>query len=315
MAHRCLRAIAVVEASVERGGSASVERRCSLSSLPLDAKLFARTVRCHWHAENRLHWVLDIVFREDLSRLRSAHGPQNKATIRHMAMTLLRGPNDKHSLKARRKSAAWNTTRLEALLRQSTWAGFKRLSRRQGRQTIAHGPRSNPRPPCAPGSARPVELLFGAANNLRSARPLRVGARDGGALQPIEDIEMQSKFMIATGLTCALAVTGALPALAQSSTQSDSSSSATMSQGSKGQGGMSLRQHIVQDLEKDGYKNVQVMPASMIAQATDKQGRPVTMLITPDSVTTVVAMGTAGSASDGGSGSNSSGDKTPPSSK
>jgi predicted transposase YbfD/YdcC len=114
-----LRAVAVVEAEVERNGASSLERRYYLSSMPLDAKLFAYAVRCHWHVENRLHWVLDVVFHEDLSRLRSGAGPRNMATVRHMAMNLLRGPRDKHSLKVRRKSAAWDTTYLEALLRQS----------------------------------------------------------------------------------------------------------------------------------------------------------------------------------------------------
>ena len=114
-----LRAIAVVEAEVERNGATSRERRHYLSSLPLDARLFAAAVRCHWHVENRLHWVLDVVFHEDLSRLRSGAGPQNMATVRHMAMNLLRGPKDKHSLKVRRKSAAWDTAYLEALIRQS----------------------------------------------------------------------------------------------------------------------------------------------------------------------------------------------------
>jgi predicted transposase YbfD/YdcC len=114
-----LRAIAMVEAEVERNGSTSLERRYYLSSMPLDAKLFAYAVRCHWHVENRLHWVLDVVFREDLSRLRSGAGPQNMATVRHMAMNLLQRQSDKHSLKVRRKSAAWDTAYLEALLRQS----------------------------------------------------------------------------------------------------------------------------------------------------------------------------------------------------
>jgi predicted transposase YbfD/YdcC len=114
-----LRAIAVVEAEVERNGCTSLERRFYLSSMPLDAKLLACAVRCHWHVENRLHWVLDVVFHEDLSRLRSGAGPQNMATVRHMAMNLLRRPKDKHSLKVRRKSAAWDTTYLEALIRQS----------------------------------------------------------------------------------------------------------------------------------------------------------------------------------------------------
>ncbi len=115
-----VRAIAMVEAEVERGGGTSLERRYFLSSLPLDARLFARAVRCHWHVENRLHWVMDVVFHDDLSRLRSGTGPQNMATVRHMAMNLLQGPKDKHSLKVRRKSAAWDTRYLEALLKQSS---------------------------------------------------------------------------------------------------------------------------------------------------------------------------------------------------
>ena len=114
-----LGAIAMVEAEVERNGTISLERRYYLSSMPLDAKLFAYAVRCHWHVENRLHWVLDVVFHDDLSRLRSGTGPQNMATVRHMAMNLLRTPNDKHSIKVRRKSAAWDTAYLEALLRHS----------------------------------------------------------------------------------------------------------------------------------------------------------------------------------------------------
>ena len=85
----------------------------------LDARLFAAAVRSHWHVENRLHWVLEIVFHEDLSRLRTAAGPQNMATIRHMTMNLLRQPKDKHSIKVRRKSAAWDTDYLEALIRQT----------------------------------------------------------------------------------------------------------------------------------------------------------------------------------------------------
>ncbi len=109
----------MVKAEVERRGSTSFERRDYLSSLPLYAMLFAHAVRCHWHVENRLHRVLDAVLHEDLSRLRSGAGPQDMATVRHMAINLLRGPKDKHSLKVRRKSAAWDINYLETLLRQS----------------------------------------------------------------------------------------------------------------------------------------------------------------------------------------------------
>jgi len=90
--------------TVERDGTSGLERRYYLSSMPLDAKLFAYAVRCHWHIENRLHWVLDVVFHEDFSRLRSGAGRQNIATVCHGAMNLLRGPKDKHSLKVQKIS-------------------------------------------------------------------------------------------------------------------------------------------------------------------------------------------------------------------
>ena len=113
-----LKAVAMVEAEVERAGHVSKERRYFHCSMKIDATLFAKAVRSHWHIENRLHWVLDVVFHEDLSRLRSGTGPQNMATVRHMAMNLIRGAKDKHSLKVRRKSAAWDTAYLERLIRQ-----------------------------------------------------------------------------------------------------------------------------------------------------------------------------------------------------
>jgi predicted transposase YbfD/YdcC len=119
-----LAAVAMVEAAVEvgRDGAAvgRIERRYFLSSAPLDARTFARAVRCHWHIENRLHWVLDVVFRDDLCRLRTGHGPHNMATVRHMAMNLVGRASDRHSLKVRRKRAAWNVGYLEAILRQSS---------------------------------------------------------------------------------------------------------------------------------------------------------------------------------------------------
>jgi predicted transposase YbfD/YdcC len=113
-----LKAVAMVEAEVERGGKTSLERRYFLCSMLITAAFLAKAVRSHWHIENRLHWVLDVVFHEDLSRLRSRDGPRNMATVRHMAMNLIRGARDKHSLKVRRKSAAWNTDYLERLIRQ-----------------------------------------------------------------------------------------------------------------------------------------------------------------------------------------------------
>jgi predicted transposase YbfD/YdcC len=78
-----LRAIAMVEATVERDGAITTARRFFLSSLALDARMLARAVRAHCGIENRLHWVLDVVFHDDLMRLRTEHGPKNMATIKH----------------------------------------------------------------------------------------------------------------------------------------------------------------------------------------------------------------------------------------
>ncbi len=110
--------IGLVETQVERAGRIERERRYYLSSTKLDAKTFAAAVRAHWQIENRLHWVLDVVFHDDLVRLRTGSGPQNMAVVRHMAMNLVRAPHDRHSLKARRKLANLNPDYLEALLRQ-----------------------------------------------------------------------------------------------------------------------------------------------------------------------------------------------------
>lgn len=100
--------IAMVEAETERDGKASLERRYYLSSATLSAKQFAAAVRAHWHVENRLHWVMDVVFHDDLMRLRTDHGPANMAAIRHMSLNLIRQINDKASLKVRRKTLAWD---------------------------------------------------------------------------------------------------------------------------------------------------------------------------------------------------------------
>ena len=111
-----LKAIAMVEAVTDRDGKTTMARRFFLSSLPLDPRLLARAVRAHWGIENRLHWVLDVVFHDDLMRLRTDNGPQNMATIKHMAMNLIREAPGKDSLKVRRKTAAWDTDYLRALI-------------------------------------------------------------------------------------------------------------------------------------------------------------------------------------------------------
>jgi predicted transposase YbfD/YdcC len=111
--------IGMVESTTERGGETSRERRYYLGSARLDAATFARAVRGHWGIENRLHWILDVVFRDDLARLRTGHAPANMAVARHMAMNLLGQAAPSVSLKNRRERAGWNTAYLETLIRQT----------------------------------------------------------------------------------------------------------------------------------------------------------------------------------------------------
>lgn len=114
-----LAAIGRIETEVERNGTIEHQTRYYLLSAKLDAKTFARVVRAHWGVENRLHWVLDVVFREDLKRLRTGHGPRNMAIVRHAAVNLLSRAKPTTSLKNRRKRAGWNTGYLTELLRQT----------------------------------------------------------------------------------------------------------------------------------------------------------------------------------------------------
>jgi hypothetical protein len=69
--------------------------------------------------ENRLHWVLDVIFREDLARFRTGHGPHNMAIIRHAVLNLLSRAKPTTSLKNQRKRAGWNVNYLETLIRQT----------------------------------------------------------------------------------------------------------------------------------------------------------------------------------------------------
>jgi predicted transposase YbfD/YdcC len=112
--------IGMVEAEVERDGKISTERRYYLCSAKLSAKTFAAAVRAHWHVENRLHWVMDVVFHDDLMRLRTGNGPANMAAIKHMSLNLIRGISDKASLKVRRKTIGWDDDYLLAALTGTT---------------------------------------------------------------------------------------------------------------------------------------------------------------------------------------------------
>jgi predicted transposase YbfD/YdcC len=111
--------VGMVETETERGGKTERQKRYYICSTKLDVETFARAVRGHWGIENRLHWVLDVVFRDDLARLRTGHGPENMAIVKHFALNLLRQAKPTISLKNRRKRAGWNPEYLEDLIRQT----------------------------------------------------------------------------------------------------------------------------------------------------------------------------------------------------
>lgn len=106
-----------VQTEVERAGETQYETRYYLCSIQLTAEMFGRAARGHWGIENRLHWMLDVVFREDLARLRSGHAPANMAIMRHTAMNLLSQAKPTTSFKNRRKRAGWNADYLENVIR------------------------------------------------------------------------------------------------------------------------------------------------------------------------------------------------------
>ena len=113
-----LRSIAKVESRREllAEGKVEEETRYYLSSLPGDAQQIGQAVRSHWGVENGLHWVMDMVFRDDECRIRSQNAPSNFTTIKHMASNLLRRGKGKHSMRASRHVAAWNEDFLYSLL-------------------------------------------------------------------------------------------------------------------------------------------------------------------------------------------------------
>jgi predicted transposase YbfD/YdcC len=90
-----LQSVGIVGARRKVGGQWTVERRYYLTSLPLDVETFARAVRGHWGVENKLHWVLDVCLWEDQSR--AGYAAENLATLRRLALNLLRREKTKQS--------------------------------------------------------------------------------------------------------------------------------------------------------------------------------------------------------------------------
>jgi predicted transposase YbfD/YdcC len=112
-----LGSVGMVEAIREIKGQRSVERRYYLSSLKPDITTFARAVRGHWSVENQLHWVLDVQMGEDASRARSGHAAENLATLRRLALNLLKkDTTTKRGIKTKQLCAGWDHSYLLRLL-------------------------------------------------------------------------------------------------------------------------------------------------------------------------------------------------------
>jgi predicted transposase YbfD/YdcC len=111
-----LNAVVVVNSRTETGTKVEEETRFYISSLLLVASLLAPIVRSHWAIENSLHWVMDMLFRDDESRLRTDHAPANFCTIKHMAQNLIRLAPEKISMRQKRRAASWDDDFLASLV-------------------------------------------------------------------------------------------------------------------------------------------------------------------------------------------------------
>ncbi len=102
--------VGMAESERHIDGKVSREVRYFICSIKADAQAFSKAVRKHWRVENQLHWVLDVSFNEDLSRVRRANAAENMAVMRHLALNLLRQEKScKKGLKAKRFKAALDT--------------------------------------------------------------------------------------------------------------------------------------------------------------------------------------------------------------
>jgi predicted transposase YbfD/YdcC len=111
-----LNGVVMVESTREIGDKIERETRFYITSLLWAACQLGPVVRSHWAVENSLHWVMDMVFRDDECRVRTNHAPANFTTLKHMAHNLIRKAPGTHSIRLRRKAAAWDDNYLASLI-------------------------------------------------------------------------------------------------------------------------------------------------------------------------------------------------------
>ena len=110
-----LKSLVMVESIRETGDKTERETRFYITSLVMTAAQLGPVIRSHWTVES-MHWVMDMVFRDDECRVRTEHAPANFTTIKHMAHNLIRKAPGKDSLRVRRKVAAWDDDFLASLI-------------------------------------------------------------------------------------------------------------------------------------------------------------------------------------------------------
>ena len=115
-AWRGLKGLGMVRSKVTIGEKVTEERRYYITSLT-NVEQFAKATRAHWGIENALHWCLDVTFREDHSRIRKDHSPENMAVVRHLVLDILKLYPEKISLARKRRRCSYDDAFLANVLR------------------------------------------------------------------------------------------------------------------------------------------------------------------------------------------------------
>jgi predicted transposase YbfD/YdcC len=110
-----IKTIVKVDTRTEHADRSSFDARTYITSAPLDIERISTAIRGHWGVES-MHWLLDVAFKDDLSRYRAGHGAKNMAVVRRFALNLVRSTKTKGSVKLRRKRAGWSPEFLRQVL-------------------------------------------------------------------------------------------------------------------------------------------------------------------------------------------------------